>query len=195
MKRIKKARIVQITLIIGILLVTCAVMLLVSSELIQKKSIRENKKIVQELYSLMPEVTKGYLDDRIDITMPLLEIRGENFAGIIEIPKYNRTLPVHGTWNKSKTKKFPCVFSGSIYDNSLIIGGSDTTGHFDFMKTISEGDMVFVTDTTGSRFSYTIDKIEITKDISRTNLTKGDYNLVLFARNTRSLDYTIIRLV
>lgn len=195
MKKHMKERIAQIALIIGIVIVLCAVVLVINTEFSSKSSIRKNKEIVQELYSLMPEISGGFLDDRIDTTMPLLEINGENFAGVIEIPKFNRTLPICGIWDRSKIKQFPCVYTGSIYDNSLIIGGCDETGHFDFMKTISEGDIVFVTDTTGARFSYTIQKIEVTKDVSSNNLISGNYNLVLFARNTRSLDYTVIRLM
>ena len=152
-------------------------------------SIQENEKNVHELYNRMPSIENGILLDDSD-EMPMVEINQENFVGIIEIPRFNRILPVGGIWNKNLLK-YPLVYKGSIYDRSLIIGGSDSKKQFDFMTQINEKDKVFFIDMKGKRFSYEIEKIEITKDIS--NLNSSEYDLIIFVKNTYSFDYTILK--
>lgn len=134
-------------------------------------------------------------DDRIDVTMPMTEVDGLNFAGIIELPAYEALLPVYGTWDKNKVSDFPCRYMGSMYDGSLIIGGSDNVGQFDFMKVITDGDFVYVTDMTGARYAYVVTEIKKSKDASTDNLISKNADLVLFARNTYAFDYTIVRCV
>ena len=84
-------------------------------------------------------------------------------------------------------------FSGSMYSGSLIIGGSDNPGQLDFMKLITGGDTVYLTDMTGGRYSYTVTEILKTTDVSHDNLAAGDAALVLFVRNTYGFDYTVVR--
>lgn len=148
--------------------------------------------ILDRIYSSIPQIKKGMADDRVDVGMPSLEIDGLDFVGIIEIPNFDTRLPVYGSWNKNMLMRFPCRYTGSIYDGSLIVGGSDAAGQFDFAKTISIGDTVFVTDMTGARYSYVVEWVEFTTDVSTENLASLDSDLVLFMRNSTSFDYTVI---
>lgn len=176
----------------GILLIIIATIMVFFTQYSQNTAVKENERLVSVLYSLMPEVTDSATDDRVNKDMPLLEVEGMDFAGIIEIPMYKRTLPVYASWDKSKVSGLPCRYSGSIYDKNLIIGGSDGVGQFDFMKQITVGDDVHITDVTGARFTYTVSDIELTRDVSSKNLAKRDADLIFFARNTYSLDYTVV---
>lgn len=179
--------------ILGIVLMLAGVGTLGVSRLNQRKSIENAADTVTTIRSLIPEIKGAVSGERYDYTMPMLEIGGENFIGIIEIPLYNTCLPICGTWNKSDINKYPCRFTGSAYDGSLVIGGSDNKGQFDFMKLISIGDAVYITDTAGNRFSYTVEDIEITKDISAENLCSEEHELTFYARNTYNLKYTVVR--
>lgn len=176
----------------GILLIILSSGLVFFSVHSQKTAVKENNRLVSVLYSLMPEVTDGVIDDRVNKDMPLLQVDGIDFAGIIEVPTYNRTLPIRAVWNKSKVSSFPCRYSGSIYNGNLIIGGSDNSGQFDFMKQITVSDTVFITDVTGARFTYQVTDIKLTRDVSSESLEAPDADLIFFARNTYSLDYTVV---
>lgn len=193
MKSIKGKRLTGILTVFGVALILGAVLLMVVSTAGQNSAMGKNREIVGEIYSLIPEVQNGVFDDRVNMQMPMLEIDGANFAGVIDIPVHGTLLPIYGAWDKNKVSSFPCRYSGSIYDGSLIIGGSDNEGQFDFMKWITGGDSVFVTDMTGSRYSYEVTEIVKTKDVSTENLASEEADLVLFARNTYSLDYTVVR--
>ena len=82
---------------------------------------------------------------------------------------------------------------GSVYDKSLILGGCDNQGQLDFMKAISISDYVYFIDTMGARYTYVVTDIEITDDVSTTNLKSKNADMVFFAGNTYSMDYTVVR--
>ncbi len=178
--------------VIGIALILSAVGLFAYSKISSDIAKENAKEIVSDLISLMPAIKDGAPDDRTNTSMPILQIDGEDFVGILEIHDYSAKLPIYNKWDASRVTKYPCRYLGSVHDEVLVIGGSDNDGQFDFVKTISNGDNVYVTDTTGTRYRYTVCDINRTKDVSTENLTKTDARLVLFARNTYSLDYTVI---
>lgn len=152
----------------------------------------QNHELIQELYEKMPNIQNGIILNIHD-EMPIVELNNNNYVGIIEIPKYNRKLPIQATWQPNKLKQYPSVYLGSVYDGSLIIGGNDTRNQFDFMKAISEEDTIIITDMKGNRYSYIIDEIEITKDVSTKHLISNEHHFILFVKNTYSFDYTILR--
>ena len=193
MRKGKNSFITSLLVFFGVMLIISSVSLMLYQSVGQKMTVQSNAEIVDTLFTLMPSVHSGEKDDRVDMNMPMLEIDGENFIGIIEIPLFDRKLPVCGSWNSHKVSEFPCRYSGSLYDGSLIIGGSDAAGQFDFTKNISIGDSVFLTDMVGGQYFYRVEWIEITADVSTENLVSDKADMILFARNTYSLDYTVIQ--
>ncbi len=188
-----KLKLPDIGIIIGILLVAAACAVLILSRINQKNAAQNAEETVLLLRDLMPDTINCVPDDRGNIIMPAMEINSDSFVGIIEVPKYNCSLPIRETWAKNKTDNSPCKYFGSIYDGSLIIGGSDNGGQLDFARIIENYDNVFITDMTGSRYKYTVSDIRRTKDVSAEYLTSADADLVIFAKNSFSFDYTVIR--
>lgn len=193
MKKHGKKRLSFVLSVVGISLILVSVVLVVTN-IISTRDTNRTKEITESMYALMPEIKNGSFDDRINMTMPSLEIDGENFCGIIDIPAFQCSLPVSSSWEKGRnTVKYPGRYMGSVYDGSLIIGGSDNSGQFDFMKAISINDYVYFIDTTGARYPYIVIDAENTKDVTTDNLTSKDADIVLFSVNTYSLDYTVVR--
>ena len=60
------------------------------------------------------------------------------------------------------------------------------------MKLISAGDLVYITDTTGAVFTYSVNNIVTTEDVSFEALNNTGAELTLFSRNTYALDYTVV---
>lgn len=189
----KRNKFTLIIAVLGVVLILFGVGTLGVSRINQSKATENASETVLALRSLMPEIKSAVSCERYNYTMPMLEINGDNFIGIIEIPLYDTCLPVCGVWSKSDINKYPCRFTGSTYDGSLVIGGSDNKGQFDFMKLISIGDAVYITDTSGNRFGYTVADIVITDDVSAENLCSAEHELTFYARNTYNLKYTIVR--
>ncbi len=183
----------RITLWGGIVLVLGAVALLIATRVAIPNNQSNSKLIVSRLTELLPEKTDGYPDGKGDKVMPCIELDGVDFVGIIEIPLYDVTLPVCNEWVAADVEKYPHRYTGSLYDNSLVLGGSDNEGQFDFMKLISNGDPVYLTDMTGACYSFSVCDIEKTDDVSYANLINENCDLTFFARNTYGFDYTVVR--
>jgi len=188
----RSGKITRIILILGVILILGALLITLVPMVSQKVASSKNVEILERMNLLLPEVRAGVYDDRVDVDMPSAEIDGMNFVGIIEIPLHDVKLPIYASWDSSKVGRFPCRYMGSIYDGSLIIGGSDSADQLDFSKTISIGDAVFVTDMTGARYSYKVTWVKLTDDVSTEQLISTEADLVLFVRNSYSLDYAVV---
>lgn len=189
----KSRRLNDILMWSGILLILSAVIMTSVSFLSQRRSANRASEIAERLRTLMPEPQSSYPDGRSNTSMSAIEIDGENFIGLIEIPLYDCTLPVYASWEQGRADDFPCRYTGSVYDRTLIIGGSNAVGQLDLTKTITEHDRVFFTDTEGMRYSYKVSGIEITDDVSAEKLISIDADLVIFVRDTYSFNYTVIK--
>lgn len=194
MKESSAKRFTRILTAAGVLLVAAAVLLVIASQITQDRAGKKTALFGTKVRALMPETVDRVPDDRTDMTMPMVEIDGLNFIGIIDVPAYGTSLPICESWDPSRLSDFPCRYTGSMYDGSLIVGGRDHSNSFCFIKEITGGDLVYVTDMTGARYTYVVTDIQKTRDVSTAQLT-GDADLTLFARNSLSFDYTVIRCV
>lgn len=178
--------------ILGIVLIAAALTLTLWNFAASKNAASDAAVIAEELCALMPEKSVGISDGRENTAMPQAELGGENFVGVIEVPIYNKKLPIYNKWDAKTVAKFPCRFTGSVYDGTLIVGGSDAIGHFDFMENITVGDVVRITDMTGGVFEYTVAEIEISESADADTLA-SEHALTIFARDTYTLKYVIVR--
>ena len=188
-----KSRLTKFLEIAGISLLALSLGMLLLSGVLQKQWAAEARETAELLSTYLPQIQNGLPDDRVNPTMPVLEIDGNNYAGTLEIPAYDTFLPIGGQWSRTKILRYPCIYTGSIFDDSLILGGSDAPGQLDFMKKISNGDLLWITDMTGIRMCYEVSAIERTTDVSAEHLSKKESDLILFVRNTYAFDYTVVR--
>lgn len=88
----------------------------------------------------MPEVKLDSLEDGACI-------------GILEIPSLDLKLPVISKWSYPLLKKAPCRYSGSVYENNLVIAAHNYRSHFGRLKTLQNGSEVIFTDASGNQLS------------------------------------------
>ena len=179
----------------GCLLILGSFGLFAASQLQANRAADTAAELAVQLDALLPPRTSGIAGSYTNTEMPALELSGQDFIGILEIPAFQRALPIGKNWDARKTDEFPRRFWGSAYDNSLILGGSNQKGQFDFISQIQNGDHVFVTDMTGTQFSYVVENIHRSKSAQADVLLDESAALTLFARETNSLDYIIVRCI
>lgn len=189
----RKHRLSGILTAVGIALILLSAAAVAISFATQSSAARKASAIASELRSLVPETQSGFPDGRLNTSMPSAEIGGVDFIGVIEIPAYSVSLPIRADWKPLRIFQYPCRLSGSTYGGDLIIGGSDAEGQFDFMKFITGGDRIFVTDPAGVCFSYRVTEIVHTSDASVEALITDADDLVIFVKNTYSFGYTGVR--
>ncbi len=102
-------------------------------------------------------------------------------------------LPIRASWDKTAVKKVPCVFTGNPYEGTLIIGGIDAEGQFDFVSKIDIGDEVTVSDMKGYVFSYMVSTVKHAKNAKAKTLIDDNYDLTLFAKDKKTGDWLLVR--
>ncbi len=190
-KKRRKSRLSTVLLVLGVLLLAAALAFTVIRTVSEVTARKKVPKILSEMESLMPQIKSGSFEDRVNTSHSMLEVDGESFIGILELPAYKTKLPVRSKWNTSALKAYPCRYGGSLYEGNLTVGGKDTAGQFDFMDKITKYDAVFFTDVTGKRYSLEVTDVLVTEKMNVEEWQK-ECDLVLFSRRGKE-GYTVVK--
>lgn len=114
-----------------------------------------------------------------EMEMPVVEVDDYAYIGTLRIPELGLELPVMSDWSYPQLKKAPCRFSGSAYQNNLILIAHNYVSHFGNLKTLMPGAEVTFTDMAGNVFCYAVAETEILKPRQMEELMGTDYPLTL----------------
>ena len=187
MKKIKRLQ------LFGLILLSCGILALLGNFLVGQWAETENEKALEQMASILPPATPGVVDQYSDMEMPSLELNGKDYIALLEVPKYGAQLPVRSQWNSVAAGNCPSRFYGTVYDGSLIIGGSGREGQLDFLGWIENGDTILITDMTGAQYAYRVTKIFRTSSAGQEMLMDETSDLTLFAWNNMGLEYIVVR--
>lgn len=190
MKKRNKRVIPKICILVGIALLVIGVLVLICWQWNINSSVQKSETYVETLRTLIPEPQGAVPEERRDNSMSALSIDGADFVGVIEMPRYESALPVCANWEH--LTKYPCRFSGSIYDSTLQIGATSQKGQYDFYREISIGDTVIFTDVEGNQYTYTVTNLQYEKHADQITLDREESALTLFIKNVYDFEYLII---
>ena len=142
-----------------------------------------------KIESVLPPRSEGTAEKRYNSEMPVMNIDGNDFIGLIEVPERNVKLPVYSKWNEKAVRIVPCRYSGSIYDLNLIIGGTEMNGGFEFLTSLEKGETVTFTEMTGKEYTFKVDSVFHRDDFEINN--EGD--LILFSYMNDVSKYIFIK--
>ena len=188
--KMKDLSIQKICILVGVCLLVGAVIILAMWRWNISTSEKQAQYYVSTLRALIPESQNAVPEERRDNTMSVLSVDGIDFVGLVELPRYESALPVGADWGKSS--KYPCRFSGSIYDGTMQIGATTQKGQYDFYRELSVGDTVNYTDVEGNRYTFTITSLRYEKHADQTALHHEEVPLTLFIQNIYSFEYLIV---
>ena len=180
----------KICVLLGVLLLTAAIVLLAFWRWNISSSEQKARSYVTTLQSLIPAPQNAVPESRRDNAMSVLSVDGIDFVGLIELPRYGSVLPVCADWGKST--RYPCRFHGSIYDGTLQIGATTQAGQYDFYRELSLGDTVCYIDVEGNRYTYTITGLRYAKHADQAALQREESMLTLFVKNIYAFEYLIV---
>jgi len=115
-----------------------------------------------------------------EVEMPAVEVEGELYIGILQIPALQLELPVMREWSYPKLKTAPCRFTGSAYTDDLVLMAHNYERHFGRLKDLGVGDAVRFTDMDQNVFSYRVEAVELLQAEDVENMTAGEWPLTLF---------------
>lgn len=166
--------------LLGALLIGAAAVFFAVRQAEKKQNAAELPGIVEALEAVLPERMAGIIEQRTDSTMPAVEIGGLDVIGLLELPDRGIRLPVAAQWDGSGGGFRPARYTGSVYDGTLIIGGSSDS--FDFVPLLDAGEEITFTDMTGSVFRYTVRKISHADNARAETLADAEDMLTLFVK-------------
>lgn len=184
---------VPIALILGCCLLICSFCLFAFAQIRIYRALVKAEDVVRKIEELLPKRIGGVAGSVSDSAMPVLEMGKEDYIALVEVPGFGVTLPVCSSWDVGKLSGSPCRFWGSVYDNSLVIGGSDQKGQFDFCDRINPGAVITVTALNGEEFKYQVARVDRAKHAKAEWLMEETYDLTLFVRAAYSLEYIAVR--
>ena len=115
-----------------------------------------------------------------DMEMPTENINGIDYIGILRIPALELELPVISEWSYPRLKIAPCRYTGSAYQDDLIIAAHNYNSHFGNLKNLREGDTATLTDMDGNVFTYEMAELEILQPTDIEGMDRGEWDLTLF---------------
>jgi sortase A len=125
--------------------------------------------------------------------MPVLALDDHDFCGLLELPAYGVELPVGDDWSSLNVLRWPCRYSGSAYDGSLILAGADQPEQLEVCKRLENDDVITFTDLTGLEFHYRVARVDRSDRIDHDVLTRGDFPLTLYIRDSYGMEYILVR--
>ena len=156
---------------------------------------RASQHIIQEMDigQALVEALDREPDD--DPEMPVIEVEGYYYIGILEIPSLQLTLPVMDRWDYTRLKISPCVYSGSYKTDDLVICAHNYARHFSPVKWIDIGADVYLITVDCRVYHYqvtnreTLQPAAVENMIENTNNTTdgtitNEWDLTLFTCNT-----------
>ena len=115
-----------------------------------------------------------------DMEMPVVEIEGNDYIGILDIPSLKLSLPVISEWNYPRLRLSPCRYSGSAYAGNFTIAGHNYSTHFGSLKNLKSGDQIRFTDVKGRSFLYEVQTVETLEPTAIEDMLSNDWDLTLF---------------
>ncbi len=185
----------SILIILGLLLTGYNIFLESSAVEVSKgvldKLVIKRKNINNTVFSedLIKEYNLDVVDREIDIPdyilnpnmdMPIVEIAGYNYIGVIEIPSLGKMLPVINGCDYNNLKLSPCVYSGTAYLNNFVIVARNYKSYFGGIAKLPFGEKIIFRDVDGNLFNYSIvEKISVEDNtLEELNLEDSDLTLV-----------------
>ena len=105
------------------------------------------------------------------------------YCGYLSVPALGLELPVMSSWSYPDLKKSPCRYSGTAQTNDLIIAAHNYDSHFGRIGTLTAGDAILFTDTSGTVHEYAVSFMEVIGGQDVAQMFSGqseDWDLTLF---------------
>ncbi len=178
---------------VGVLCFCTALGLLIQNFVSENRLAERSGEIVREMRRLLPEITEGVADSHAGTRTPVMQIDGYDYSYLLEVPEYDKALPVQSLWEESRIAVSPALFYGSVSEGFLVIGGSGRRNQLGCLSRLEPDDLIFLTDMSGVRYAFTVEKIEKTEKLDFDYLSLEKQGLALFIKDEWGFQYTVVR--
>ena len=165
----------------GLLLIAAALFLSVYNEWESHEARDSARQVIAQLCDELPtEAAEPTTLPDVRREMPVKTINGRDYIGVLSIPSLELELPVISQWDYPALKVAPCRYSGSLYQDNLIICAHNYASHFGKLKELQPGDTVLFTDMDEHVVTFQVVERETLNPMDTEGMEAGDWDLTLF---------------
>ena len=165
----------------GLLLIAAALFLSAYNERESHEARDSARQVIAQLCDALPtEAGEPTTLPDVRQEMPVKTINGRDYIGVLSIPSLELELPVISQWDYPALKVAPCRYSGSLYQDNLIICAHNYASHFGKLKELQPGDIVLFTDMDEHVVTFQMVERETLNPMDAEGMEAGDWDLTLF---------------
>ncbi len=165
----------------GLLLIAAALFLSAYNEWESHEARDSAQQVIAQLCDELPtEAGEPTTLPDVRREMPVKTINGRDYIGVLSIPSLELELPVISQWDYPALKVAPCRYSGSLYQDNLIICAHNYASHFGKLKELQPGDIVLFTDMDEHVVTFQMVERETLNPMDAEGMEAGDWDLTLF---------------
>lgn len=188
---------------LGLLLIAAALFLSAYNEMESHEARNSAQQVIAQMCQALPTETAAeteapavpeYLLDA-EREMPVQTINGRDYIGVLTIPSLELELPVLSQWDYPALKVAPCRYSGSLYQDNLIICAHNYASHFGKLKNLRVGDTAIFTDMDENVVSFQLAAQETIQPEDLEAMEAGDWDLTLFTCTVGGQSRVTVRFV
>lgn len=188
---------------LGLLLIAAALFLSAYNEMESHEARNSAQQVIAQMCQTLPTETAAeteapavpeYLLDA-DREMPVQTINDRDYIGVLTIPSLELELPVLSQWDYPALKVAPCRYSGSLYQDNLIICAHNYASHFGKLKNLRVGDTAIFTDMDENVVSFQLAAQETIQPEDLEAMEAGDWDLTLFTCTVGGQSRVTVRFV
>lgn len=188
---------------LGLLLIAAALFLSAYNEMESHEARNSAQQVIAQMCQTLPTETAAeteapaipeYLLDA-DREMPVQTINGRDYIVVLTIPSLELELPVLSQWDYPALKVAPCRYSGSLYQDNLIICAHNYASHFGKLKNLRVGDTAIFTDMDENVVRFQLAAQETIQPEDLEAMEAGDWDLTLFTCTVGGQSRVTVRFV
>ena len=188
---------------LGLLLLAAALFLSAYNEMESHEARNSAQQVIAQMCQTLPTETAAeteapaipeYLLDA-EREMPVQTINGRDYIGVLTIPSLELELPVLSQWDYPALKVAPCRYSGSLYQDNLIICAHNYASHFGKLKNLRVGDTAIFTDMAENVVRFQLAAQETIQPEDLEAMEAGDWDLTLFTCTVGGQSRVTVRFV
>lgn len=176
-------------ILVGVLLMASAFGLIAFNSWEDGRAGKRAESAAEQLAKTMPEASQASSDGEViypdyvlnpNMDMPVRELHGQYYIGLLDIPAIGASLPVQQEWSYPNMKVSPCRYTGSAYLNNMVICAHNYQTHFGKLEELCVGDAVYFTDMDGNKISFKVKEIDTLASDAVHEMVFGGWDLTLF---------------
>lgn len=176
-------------ILLGLILITLSLTLYIKNKYDEFNTGKNSS----EILNIIEDKINDNNDNNDNDSSLVVNISGNDYIGVINIPSINIKLPIMSKTDYDKLAISPCRYYGDIITNDLVICAHDYDNQFGKIVSLKEDDIIIITDISGNNYIYKVVLTEELKPTEVTSMIESSFDLTLYTCTYGALKRITVR--